>query len=68
MRVTKCQSCKAPVVWMRTAGKNKWMPVDADGIDEEEIELNEQREPLFDSDLHTSHFATCPEATRWRTS
>lgn len=41
--------------------------MDADGIDEAEVEFTEHGEPIFDSELgYTSHFATCPNAGQHR--
>lgn len=57
-RITRCRSCRAQIVWLKTAaGKN--MPVDADTVKPEDDE--------FDTDEgHISHFATCPERDTWR--
>ncbi len=57
-RTRECRSCGSPIVWMKTAaGKN--MPVDADTVYDPDVEI-------FDKDVHTSHFATCPDAVRHR--
>jgi hypothetical protein len=56
-RITRCKSCRAKIIWFKTAaGKN--MPIDADTVeaDDEEIDL----------DRHVSHFATCPDADKFR--
>jgi hypothetical protein len=60
----KCRSCGAYIVWLKTrAGIN--MPVDADSVDDVEIEAGEM--PLFDAKQgHISHFATCPAAAIYR--
>lgn len=62
MRQATCRSCGAAIVWMTTAaGRN--IPIDADSIDEAEVEHDEQRRPLFDPKAgHVAHFATCPHA------
>lgn len=58
IKLSRCRSCDEYIVWMKTeAGKN--MPVDADSCDEDD-------ELIFDPDKHISHFATCPEADKWR--
>lgn len=52
-----CRSCGAPLVFLKT-DTGKLIPVDkktADVADE-----------YFDRDRHTSHFATCPDAKKWR--
>lgn len=55
-----CGSCKAPIVWVATV-TGKRMPVDA---------LDKQGAPVtavtFDAKVHTSHFATCPQAAQHR--
>jgi hypothetical protein len=56
--VTKCRSCGAHVFWVvsdRTGGK---FPVDVQPDDEGHV--------LVDGTYYTSHFATCPQAQRWR--
>jgi len=56
-KVSKCRSCQAYIVWMKTeAGKN--IPVDADSV--------EEGDELFVPGEHVSHFSTCPDADRWR--
>jgi len=53
------------MVWMRTRrGKN--VPVDADTIDEAELDYDEEGRPMFDAKVHTAHFATCPNADQHR--
>ena len=54
----KCRSCKAPIVWLRTAA-GKTMPVNPDTVAED-------CETYDAAALHTSHFATCPNASRHR--
>lgn len=63
--VKKCRSCKAPIVWMRSKrGKN--VPVDADSIDEAELEFDEEGHPQFVYGTHVAHFTTCPYADQHR--
>lgn len=64
--VSRCRSCDESIVWMRTnTGKN--MPVDADTVDEADLETTEDGAPLFDHQKgHVSHFATCPHADEHR--
>jgi hypothetical protein len=57
MNVTNCRSCDAKIVWLKTA-KGKSMPVDAATV--------EEGDELFDHKRHVSHFATCPDAARYR--
>lgn len=58
-RIVRCRSCRAMIVWFKTpAGKN--MPVDAESVRHDDIELDLER--------HVSHFSTCPDAARHRRS
>jgi hypothetical protein len=52
--VVPCRSCKAPIVWIRTA-LGKRMPVNYERV-------NGCCPPASG----TSHFATCPNASDWR--
>lgn len=54
---TVCRSCGAKIVWFTTA-KNAKIPVDLATV------VGNVR--LFDADIHTSHFATCPNAQKHR--
>lgn len=69
-----CRSCGAPVIWCLTAN-GKRMPLDAEPADDGDFVLAYGDPPLasrapgrslFDEDLFTSHFATCPDADQWR--
>lgn len=56
-RKSRCQACGAELIWLKTAiGSN--MPTNADAVLEDD--------QLFDSTRHTSHFATCPSADKFR--
>ena len=56
--MSKCRSCGEEIVWLKTdSGKN--IPVDADTVADKDAEI-------FDSKQMTSHFATCPDANKWR--
>lgn len=70
---SKCRSCDASIVWMKTStGKN--IPVDTDTVDERDLEyvydernrFNDYRTPVFVPKNHTAHFATCPDAAKHR--
>lgn len=57
-RISQCRSCGAEIVWLKTQmGKN--IPVNA-----EDVVDNEQE--VFDPDTQVTHFATCPDAPKWR--
>jgi hypothetical protein len=53
----KCKSCGKEIVYLRTAA-GKIMPVDR--------ETTDAADEYFDQERHTSHFATCPDAERFR--
>ena len=78
--VRACLSCGAAVVWTVTH-KGRRMPVDAEPVEDGNIRLRrdgdrvvaeypgKEHPGLFDEDdraRHVSHFATCPQAQRWR--
>lgn len=46
----QCRSCGEHIVWCITA-KGKKMPIDV---------------PVVEGEPTTSHFATCPDADKWR--
>lgn len=63
MKVERCRSrnCRAAIVWLPTS-TGKSMPVDRESLP---AELPD--ELVFDPKAgHVSHFATCPDAKRWR--
>lgn len=64
-RQGSCRSCGAPIVWMRTE-QGQMMPVDADSVDEAELEYDDDGTPRFQYGTHASHFASCDQADRWR--
>jgi len=53
----KCRKCNAEIVFLRTA-TGKMMPVDANTVKPGDVNYEHHK--------HTSHFATCPEADRFR--
>lgn len=73
----QCKSCGARVIWCETdAGKS--MPVDSEPTRGANLLVEERRgrDPLVRvvrpalafgrTDLHTSHFVSCPDSKRWR--
>ena len=54
--MSKCRSCNAEIVWFSTKG-GKLIPVDAETY---------HGETKYDSTVHRSHFATCPNADQHR--
>ena len=63
--LNRCQSCKAMIVWVTTKN-GKSMPVDyTAGL--ENRSMFPISPPLeFDAKTMTSHFATCPDAKKFR--
>ena len=55
--IKQCRACDAPIVFLRTK-KRKLIPVDAETVDHDDYQ--------FDPKKHTAHFATCPEADKFR--
>lgn len=61
----RCRSCDAPIVWAVTVPNARRMPFN------DPVILSPVMDPregvvLVDMDRTTSHFATCPDAARWR--
>ena len=72
-----CKSCGASITWTITKATGKNMPVDAEpsvrgnlvvefrnGGYESRFATDEDRQ--LARPMHTSHFATCPDAPSWR--
>jgi len=71
-----CRSCNAKVIWAKTV-KGRAMPLDANPYDDGTLYLDEKLMKVY-TDLeqvpancevqsgYKSHFATCPEAGKWR--
>lgn len=54
---SKCRACGASIHWLKTS-TGRTMPVDSATVVEADTH--------FESPRHVSHFATCPEADRFR--
>lgn len=76
-RVEKCRSCGAPVVWAKHFTTGKSSPIDPEPVDGGNVALwpdDETGDAVYSipkkgalsGPLRTSHFATCPDAGRWR--
>lgn len=69
----RCNSCEVPIIWCETTTGRR-MPMDAtpDPKKGTFVILNGRARTANDEDrallrpLHTSHFATCPDAEDWR--
>ena len=55
--MSRCRSCGAEIVWVKTMSR-KLMPVDAGTW--------EEGDEFYKPQKHVSHFATCPQAGKWR--
>lgn len=72
-----CNSCGAEIRWALTAKNGKRMPVDVKPVDDGNLVVEyrnggDEARPATDADrrvkrpLFKSHFATCPQAQKWR--
>ena len=59
---TRCRSCNARVVWMRSRQSNLLL-VDLATVD---LSAKGPDRDLFNHHVHSSHFVTCPQADEWR--
>ena len=57
--MSKCRSCGEEIIWLKTDGGRN-IPADADTVDDKGA-------TIFDPEQMISHFATCPDANKWRT-
>ena len=68
MNTARCSSCQAEIIWVITEKGHK-MPVDAKPMKGFWLEeTHGQVQANSGSDLHQSHFATCPNADQHRKS
>lgn len=75
--VEHCRTCNMPIIWAVT-NRLRDMPVDAESSPDGNIRLEPREgmqpmarvlpvaEQFGKKSLHKSHFATCPQAGRWR--
>ncbi len=63
--VKPCRGCKVDIVWMRTK-KKKWIMVNVMVVDDPDLRGPNAGEDRFKYGEHQAHFATCPEAGRFR--
>lgn len=68
-----CRSCMAAIVWREHARTGAVAPIDAEPVEGGNIRLlpdgryEVAAEPdLFGEPRYVSHYATCPDADRWR--
>ena len=73
----RCKSCRKPIVWAETE-KGRRIPLDPDPVSDGNIILQQRGKfkpplaivrlsiPTDETNRFKSHFATCPQASRWR--
>ena len=71
MKSVKCRSCPAQVIWVRTAATGKRMPLDATPVPAGNVAIRDglavvMSGPVPGGGGRLSHFATCPQAEKWR--
>ena len=60
-----CKSCKAHIVYLKT-NSDKHIPVNYDTLTLDERANLQTLQVFFNPDHHISHFATCPDANKFR--
>ena len=65
MKVQQCKKCNADIVFLKTKN-NKAIPVDYDTLTHEDMTNLSSGDVLFRFGEHVSHFATCPDANKFR--
>jgi hypothetical protein len=61
----RCQSCHAPIVWAQLTNGAR-MPFNFPLIPASGYRSGTRMVDVIDLTVSTSHFATCPDAKRWR--
>lgn len=76
--MTICKTCKAPIRWVKLSKTGKNIPLDPEPSPEGNVYISTsgralvldkdlvKRAKAADEPLHTSHFATCPQADAHR--
>lgn len=74
--MSRCRSCGAEIIWARTAGKGKLIPLDAEPAERPNglfklMHVGGPDEPptafiASGEEVYLSHFATCPNAAEHR--
>lgn len=65
MKVQQCKKCNADFVFLKTKN-DKAIPVDYDTLTHEDMTNMSSGDVLFRFGEHVSHFATCPDAKKFR--
>jgi hypothetical protein len=81
MTTGQCRSCRAPIIWLTIRPLGRRMPIDTEpapdgniiadltqavGVVIPNAALPQMRADTPDEPFYRSHFATCPDANRWR--
>ncbi len=73
--MSQCRSCDAPIVWAVHVTTGSLAPIDEEPTEGGNVVLTDDAmgiryrvlgEPADEAELHTNHFATCPDATTHR--
>lgn len=79
MKIGKCRSCGAEIIWAYMLPGKKAAPIDAAATYDGNIVLRDHGSSVVahilapgdhrsdNEPTYTSHFATCPDADEWRT-
>ena len=64
----RCRSCGAAIEWAEVVASGRRMPFDGRlaPVESRQHPENGRVVEIVDLDATTSHFATCPDAARWR--
>jgi hypothetical protein len=66
-RLGTCRSCGAEIEWATVAASEKAMPFNRPIVLEPALALDDSMNIVrVDMEKTTSHFATCPDAKKWR--
>ncbi len=73
-KITTCKGCNREILWLTNVNTKKTSPIDfrpsVDGniliLEDEETYRIIKKDEVFHGELHTSHFATCPNASDFR--
>lgn len=65
IKIVKCRSCDADMIFMRNSSDTKWLPINSESVGE--YDLNATGVPIYNKDYgHEPHWATCPYAKDFR--
>lgn len=65
VKMSACRTCGASILFMRTR-EGRTIPVNEDSVNDESVSVSEDGILIFNPKTMTSHFATCPDAQKWR--